>query len=163
MYLDDGLGFGKDLQTCSNASNFVQYTLTQTGLLINKEKYIFQPVQCLEWIGLVWDSRLYSLSIPNRRIADTNESIKFLIDRFPKFTARDLAKAAGELSPCFISRRRKIRIAVLVAELEKFESKRLIQDYLPVTFMFSDVGDIAAGAYTVEVNEKIFFILQNMV
>lgn len=59
--LDNGLGFGRDLQTCSNASKFVQDTLTLACLLINKEKSFFQPVQCLEWLGLVWDSRLYSM------------------------------------------------------------------------------------------------------
>lgn len=187
LYLDDGLGFGKDLQTCSNASIFIQNTLTQAGLLINKEKSIFQPVQCLEWLGLVWDSRLYSLSIPHRRIADTNDSIKFLVDRFPKFTARDLAKAVGKIismSPVvgnvtslmtrhiylaiesrnhwdrFISflfpDAVKSELQFWLQNLKKLNQKRLIQDSLPVTFVFSDASDIAAGAYTVEVNEKIF-------
>lgn len=187
LYLDDGLGFGRDLLTCLNASKFVQDTLTQAGLLINKEKSIFQPVQCLEWLGLVWDSRLYSLSIPDRRIADTNDSIKFLIDRFPKFTARDLSRAAGKIismSPVvgnvtslmtrhiylaiesrihwdrFISLlfpdAVKSELQFWLQNLRNLNQKRLIQDSLPVTFVFSDASDIAAGAYTVEVNEKIF-------
>lgn len=97
LYLNDGLGFGKDLETCSNALKVIKDILTQAGLLINRKMSIFQPVQCLEWLSLLRDSRLYSLGIQRRWIADTNDSIKILIDRFPKFTALDLAKAAGKI------------------------------------------------------------------
>lgn len=151
----------------AKGDTFLQDTLTQAGLLIDKEKSLFQPVQCLKWLGLVWDSRLYSHSIPHRRIADTNDSIKFLIDRFPKFTARDLAKATGKIismSPVvgnvtslmtrhiYIAIESRIHwdlfISLLFPDAVKSElqfwlqslrnlnQKRLIQDSLPVTFVF---------------------------
>lgn len=68
LYLDDGLRFNKDLLTCVNESNFVQETfkLVQAGLLINTDASIFQPTQCLEWLGLVWDSHLFSLIVYHR-------------------------------------------------------------------------------------------------
>ena len=49
LYLDDGLGFGKDLKSCVSASNFVQESLVQAGLIINTEKSILFRVA---WFGV---------------------------------------------------------------------------------------------------------------
>jgi hypothetical protein len=165
----------------------VQGTLVQAGLLINSDKSIFQPTQRLEWLGLMWDSHTFSLSIPQRRIADTNDSILFLIDRFPNFTARELARAAGKIismSPVignvsslmtrhlYLAIESRIQwdccLSLLFPEAVKLElqfwtqnlsvlnHKSFVQDSLPVTLVFSDASDIAAGAFTVEFNEKVF-------
>lgn len=76
----------------------------QAGLLINIEKSNFQPVQSIEWLGLLWDSKSYSLFIPNRRVGEVQSTLNFLINSFPLFTARELAKFAGQiisLSPVY--------------------------------------------------------------
>lgn len=75
----------------------VRDTLEKAGLLINFEKSALQPVQCLEWLGLTWNSTPFSLSIPPRRVNDAVVSIKFLIDKFSLFTARKLARAAVKI------------------------------------------------------------------
>ncbi|VDI03553.1 Hypothetical predicted protein [Mytilus galloprovincialis] len=56
LYLDDGLGMGKNKQEASECSSFVKTSLLEAGFLINMDKSIFEPVQCLEWLGLVWNS-----------------------------------------------------------------------------------------------------------
>ena len=40
--------------------------------------------------------------------------------------------------------------------LNLLNQKRLACESLPVTLVFSDASDIAAGAFTVETNEKVF-------
>ena len=64
---------------------------------INIEKYVFRPTQTLEWIGITWDSKLFLLKIPERRISDLLISIEHILIIFPNFTARQLAQVAGKL------------------------------------------------------------------
>ena len=186
LYLDDGFGFGRDSDQCLTASRFVHKSLTQAGLLINQEKSIFQPKQSLEWLGLLWDSGKFSLFIPQRRITDAQSTLKSLNNSFPRFTARELAKFAGQiisLSPVYGHNcslmTRHIYFAIesrthwdhfmnfdfpdmIRGELEfwtrnmtKMNQRRLIVDSLPSVLVFSDASNVAAGAYTVEVDEKV--------
>jgi hypothetical protein len=39
---------------------FVEQSLVDAGFLINEEKLIFVPTQKLEWLGILWDSQLFS-------------------------------------------------------------------------------------------------------
>lgn len=66
LYLDDGFGFGQDFYTCLQNLKFVRDTLIKTVCIINFEKSILQPVQCLEWLSLMWNSMYFSLGIPGR-------------------------------------------------------------------------------------------------
>ena len=97
LYLDDGFGMSHSIQEANTLSKFVEQSLIYAGLLINEEKSIFEPVQSLEWSGIVWDSRSFTLSIPQRRIHDLLKNIKLLISIFPLFTARQLAQVTGKV------------------------------------------------------------------
>lgn len=87
LYLDDGLGMGRNLGDAINYSSF----------FINMEKSSFVPVQSLEWLGLLWDSVKFTLRIPKRRIDNAINSINMIISNFPVFTARSLARATGKI------------------------------------------------------------------
>ncbi|CAC5409729.1 unnamed protein product [Mytilus coruscus] len=97
LYLDDGLGMGKNKQEASECSSFVKTSLLEAGFLINMDKSIFEPVQCLEWLGLVWDSSDFSISISDRRIDNTLTSLVDISNNFPNFTARKLAQVTGKV------------------------------------------------------------------
>ena len=97
LYLDDGLGFAKDRLSCDKVSSFVQQSLVEAGLLINYDKSIFNPVQNLEWLGMVWNSVEYSISITGRRIDDTMASLENILILFPFFSARNLARVIGKI------------------------------------------------------------------
>jgi len=56
LYLDDGFGMCLDKKQCIYESKFVKQSLIDAGFLINKEKSVFDPVQCLEWLGIIWNS-----------------------------------------------------------------------------------------------------------
>ena len=60
-------------------------------------KSIFKPIQKLEWLGLMWNSLDYSLSIPDRRVQDCLDTLSKLFDKLPKITARQLAQFTGKI------------------------------------------------------------------
>lgn len=104
LYLDDGFGMASSYAHCERDSEFVKKSLIDAGFLINEEKSIFNPVQKLEWLGIVWNSVEFSLSIPERRISDLLRSIDEILKIFPNVTARQLAQVTGKiisLSPVY--------------------------------------------------------------
>ena len=69
MYLDDWLIYASSPEDCAH---MVERTLAvgrSMGLLFNLEKSHLQPTQCLQWLGMSWDSVFcdLSLSLENRR------------------------------------------------------------------------------------------------
>ncbi|XP_062597476.1 uncharacterized protein LOC134258894, partial [Saccostrea cucullata] len=60
-------GMSSSRESCSKHSAFVKDSLIQAGFLVNEEKSVFEPIQKLEWLGLVWNSTEHCLSIPDRR------------------------------------------------------------------------------------------------
>ena len=97
MFLDDGWGTNKTLDSCIIDANFVKSSLESAGFLINAEKFIWVPTKVLEWIGLVWDSLLFKISIPERRILDLKITLDSLFKGLPFVSARILAKFAGKI------------------------------------------------------------------
>lgn len=87
LYLDDGFDLAEGYLECKNKSDFVKLSLKQAGFLVNEGKYIFEPVQSLEWLGLIWSSKTFSLKISERRISDTIESLEKLSKLFPYISA----------------------------------------------------------------------------
>ena len=75
----------------------VKQSLVDAGLLINEEKSMFVPTQKLDWLGILWDSQIFSLSVPDRRISDLSCLITHIIDLFPVFNARELAQVTGKV------------------------------------------------------------------
>lgn len=59
---------------------------------INIETSVFSPAQTLEWLGITWDSKLFPLNNPERRISALLISIEHILIIFPNFIARTLAQ-----------------------------------------------------------------------
>ena len=98
LYLDDGFGMSDSFGECQKDSFFfVKQSLVDAGFLINEVKSISVPTQKLEWLGILWDFQLFSLSISDRRISDLLCLITHIIDLFPVFNARELAQVTGKV------------------------------------------------------------------
>ncbi|XP_071160888.1 uncharacterized protein [Mytilus edulis] len=97
LYLDDGLGMDEGYKNCKDTSEFVKSSLKLAGFIVNEEKSIFEPVQCLEWLGLIWDSKDFTLKVPERRIKDTKNSLDIILKSFSNLNARMLAQFAGRI------------------------------------------------------------------
>ena len=79
LYLDDGISMSSSQELCSYQSAFVKDSLLQAGFLVNEDKSNFKPIQKVEWLGLMWNSLDYSLSIPVRRVHDCLDTLSKLI------------------------------------------------------------------------------------
>lgn len=104
LYLDDGLGISSSAEICSTQASFVRKSLDDAGFLVNEEKSVWKPSQELEWLGILWNSLSFSISIPERRITDLLNSINHIVGIFPHMSARQLAQVTGKvisLSPVF--------------------------------------------------------------
>lgn len=97
LYLDDGFVFAPSKHECLSVSECIQNSLSEFGLLINFDKSIFYPTQNLEWLGILWDSKSFSISVPTRRIDDAIGLLQKLVKSFPRVTARELARAVGKI------------------------------------------------------------------
>jgi hypothetical protein len=190
LYLDDGLAMSDSISDCKNMSTFIQNTLEKAGFQINFEKSVFHPSQTLEWLGLIWNSEEYSLSIPCRRIDDLKISLEFVLKTMPNVTARQLAKVTGKiisLSPVFgnvcsiMTRYCYMKImsrlswdSVLNPERNEdvlkelhfwlsniyvSNTKKLCGVFEKDVIVYSDASNVAAGAYTVELNQKVFHLM----
>lgn len=97
MFLDDGWGTNDNLRSTLEDSEFVKSSLVQAGFVSNNDKSIWEPVKSLEWIGIWWDSKSYSISIPQRRVDECQLTIQSLMVSLPIVSARALAVCAGKL------------------------------------------------------------------
>jgi len=187
LYLDDGFGMSQNREICIEDSLFVKNSLIEAGFLVNEEKSIFDPVTSLEWLGINWNSKDFSLSIPQRRINDLFTSLHSVFDKFPCFTARFLAQVVGRvisMTPvignvarimtkyCYMaieSRKSWDSIMSLSNPHEVFSELKFWLDSIngincrkmgtyskSSVMIYSDASSLAAGAFSVEVESKIF-------
>ena len=95
-YLDDGWSHDKTQKGCKQNSDRIKGDLEAAGFVVNKEKSIWEPTQCIEWLGLIWDTKTGTLSIPDRRIESALFSIEN-VQKHAKTTARKLAQITGKI------------------------------------------------------------------
>ncbi|CAC5419203.1 unnamed protein product [Mytilus coruscus] len=86
-----------DNNECIKDAEFVKQSLLNAGFLLNEEKSVFTPVQKLEWLGIIWDSCNFTLSIPQRRIDELLKSIHNVFREIPYISARNLAQVTGRI------------------------------------------------------------------
>ncbi|XP_071148392.1 uncharacterized protein [Mytilus edulis] len=178
---------GKNKQEASECSSFVKASLLEAGFLINMDKSIFEPVQCLEWLGLVWNSSEFSISISDRRIKNTLTSLVDVLNNFPNFTARKLAQVTGKvISMCpvmgnitslmtrylhwAIENRVKWDLKLILEcpdcvfneltfwlnNIQRLNRKHLAGYSFPHVVVYSDASNVAAGAYSIDIDSNIF-------
>jgi len=63
-YLDDWIIWAPSCILCLQALQTVCRVIQKYAFIINQEKSVFVPTQVIQWLGLIWDSRSQSLSLP---------------------------------------------------------------------------------------------------
>ena len=79
LFLDDGIGVARTLDNCKAIARFIKSSISDSGFIANEEKSVWDPVQCLIWLGLVISSDPLSISITPKRMDK-------LFDRIDKFS-----------------------------------------------------------------------------
>ena len=175
LFLDDGWCVNATFELVLKDSRFVFSTLEKAGLVVNIDRSVFKPVQCLEWLGFLWDLKNGIFLIPERRISNVRSFIDKILAEFPVCTARKLAQLAGKIismSPVLgnvclfqtkgffwlietrLSWDNRLYIQDLYDNLMFWHSvfssefhKRLFNDFLPTVLVYSDASAIAGAAY----------------
>ena len=100
FFLDDGWGTNSNKDLYAHGSYFVKDSLSKAGFSISDRKCLWDHVHHLKWIGYMWNAEIFSISIPERRIADLMSSLQSILDNLPFTTARKLAQCVGKSFPC---------------------------------------------------------------
>ena len=96
VYLDDGLSFSDTLEQAIKQSERVKSDLRKAGFVDNIEKSIWEPTQCLTWLGVSIDLSEGHLFITKKRIDSVLSLIQSVLIR-PRLTARKLACITGKI------------------------------------------------------------------
>ena len=78
-FLDDGIGFCKNANDAEAASLHIRNDLFQAGAFWSVKKSLWEPVQKLEWLGVVWDAKNFSISAAPHRVLKIKETSKRLL------------------------------------------------------------------------------------
>ncbi|KAM4770877.1 LOW QUALITY PROTEIN: uncharacterized protein WCC33_002647 [Rhinophrynus dorsalis] len=96
IYLDDMLLMSQDRELLCTHMDWTIRLLTELGFLLNWEKSLTVPSQCVEFLGFMIDSVHTSLSLPGAKIRNIRKEIRTILRR--DISLRMLARVVGLLS-----------------------------------------------------------------
>lgn len=70
IYLDDILLVGESYEQCYKNINISVNLLKSLGMVINYKKSVLQPVNRIQFLGYIFDSREMTISLPENKITD---------------------------------------------------------------------------------------------
>ena len=178
-YLDDGWLFHKTYLGCLNLGQKIKSDLKRAGFLVNHEKSVWVPTQCLEWLGLLWNTKNGTMQIPERRLISARHSQCGIMNS-NKTTARLLAQLTGKvisMSPVlgnvtpimtrhlykvidirsswdtFISVKRladvQRELQFWDLNLDQLNIRDIFETFQPEVVVYSDASSVAGAAYAV--------------
>ena len=95
-YLDDWLIWSDTRQGCIQAGQATQELLTKMGFLINIGKSRLEPAQKFQWLGLAWNTKKATISIPPKKKLEIKKALKSFLSA-TKATRRSLERILGSL------------------------------------------------------------------
>ncbi|KAL6723688.1 hypothetical protein Aduo_018665 [Ancylostoma duodenale] len=97
FYLDDWAFFAKTPELLRKQLRYALEVFAKLALHVNMEKSVIGPTQELEFLGLILDTRLRTLSIPESKINKSKEDAESLL-RPAAITARELSQFLGRVN-----------------------------------------------------------------
>ena len=178
LYLNDDLCAASGEQAAIEASQLVQRTLEMAGFVAHHEKSVWQPTQCLTWLGFVVDVALGQIEVPLEKI----EALRGILNKVrlaPQINAKTLASIIGQIismslafGPVSRFRTRSLYAVLnsrwawcemLTLSLEAIEELQFWSSYLKdfnaqpiwhipsaVRVVYSDASETGFGGYVVE-------------
>ena len=96
LYLDDGICAVKGLHEANVASQWVQSTLRQAGLVVNEAKSSWVPCSTVQWLGFVVDMEQGCISVPPNKVSALRADLKTSLEA-GVVEARVLASVIGKI------------------------------------------------------------------
>ncbi|MEL7079402.1 MAG: reverse transcriptase domain-containing protein [Cyanobacteria bacterium J06582_2] len=101
-YLDDWLVWGQSKKECETAVNQTLQEIDRRGFIVNLEKSKLTPSQNFQWLGIQWNLKNATLSLPLEKQKGTSKTVRTFLGK-KVVTRRDLEKLLGKLQFCAIS------------------------------------------------------------
>ena len=123
MYLDDGFGCHGDQHVAQIISCEVKTDLINSGFVPKVEKSMWDPVQCLQFLGNILDTENGIIIIPDRRIEkalDNNKRILKDVKKKGVVHCRNVARFIGQI----------ISMSIVVGNVTQLMTKCLSIDVL---------------------------------
>ena len=79
MFLDDSFGCAQDFDKAENLSQEIKNDILMSGFVPNATKYVWIPVQSLEFLGVILDSLHGTILIPDQRISKAKNSVSEIL------------------------------------------------------------------------------------
>ncbi|XP_048243125.1 uncharacterized protein LOC125376006 [Haliotis rufescens] len=98
-FLDDGIVSDKTKNCAMSTSGSIKKDLIKSGFVPKVEKSLWEPQQCIEWLGLIIETKSMSLTVPARRLEKVLKMIDRLLDIGvrSKVSVRDIASVIGQI------------------------------------------------------------------
>ena len=85
LFLDDGAGYEHTYDAACSVSASVRQDLISAGVVPSVEKSVWDPVQILEWLGLIWNFAEGYIAISHSRITNFTTALQKFSDNLPLF------------------------------------------------------------------------------
>ena len=102
VYLDDGISGLPERVSAIAASLVHQKDLKLSGLKINKEKSVLEPMQVGQWLGFIIDTIKMQFRVPTKKIAKLKSNLDAIISARTA-TFRDLARVGGFINSLYLA------------------------------------------------------------
>jgi len=120
-FLDDGFGCAQGFDETSRDSVAIKNDLLASGFVPNSTKCIWQPVQTLEFLGVILDSLQEIIYIPDRRLQKARDTIVSIFDALKvhrRVHVKKVASVVGQI----------ISMSVVVGSIAQIMSRSLSVD-----------------------------------
>lgn len=96
VYIDDTYLQGETKESCCNNVEATATLLTKVGFVINPEKSVWQPTQCIEFLGFVLNSVTMTVSLTKSKVERISELCKSILKK-NLITIRECCQFIGTL------------------------------------------------------------------
>jgi hypothetical protein len=97
LYLDDGFITSSNVHSTRMAVNIIQRDLRLAGFIVNSEKSIWDPTQCLQCLGFILNSKDNVFTVPEDKLDRLRHQLQRVLRYQASCSARDVAKVIGKL------------------------------------------------------------------
>ena len=125
MYLDDGFGCVQSFKRAFELGCEIQFDLLKSGFVPKAESCIWEPVQCLEFLGCTLNSEEGTICILERRIFKAQCTISELLQAqnvHRRIPVRNVASTVGQI----------ISMPIVIEHISQITTRYLSMDILSV-------------------------------
>lgn len=166
LFLDDGIILEENECTCKSVSDKIKGDLTRAGLVTNETKSIWDPQQCMQWLGLVWDSGEGTLRISEQRINNIKSAMSGIMNNHGVVSARELSSFVGKIISAGVVYGKVSRImtrycSISIAAAQDWDSKFDLDEYCmrEIKFWERNVGPLNLRRISSDTSRKSHYIV----